>query len=272
MNVKSRVMYIQNYRILRDIQIDIMHIKRELQSRGIYTADDKNNNEKGRWITLEGGSKAFIGEGGKIEKGAEELQGKTLSEISSSGSTSTGAKKTYKKPVFNKVESETDFKQSLTKARDSNKPEDKWRVDEGANTDYNNAKMYTTNGGSTYALQPDGNIVSVCKMQGSDERGSDILQHAINNGGTKLDAFGKRLFGFYTGNGFEPVSWTKFNEEYAPNGWLKGRDEPEPILFYKYVGKGKTTGVKYDDFIKNNKPLEYEEAERYRDNDMKGGK
>lgn len=49
--------------------------------------------------------------------------------------------------------------------------------------------------------------------------------------------FGPVLFNFYIKNGFEPVSYTPFDEKYALEGWKKELDKPEPVIFYKHTGK-----------------------------------
>lgn len=98
-------------------------------------------------------------------------------------------------------------------------------------------------------------------------RGRDLLAFAVNNGGDRLDAFGDKLYRFYTKNGFEPVSWTPFNEKYAPDGWKREYGK-EPVIFYKYIGK--KTDLTYDEFIHNNKPFaDYDEAKSYRDKEIK---
>lgn len=97
--------------------------------------------------------------------------------------------------------------------------------------------------------QADGDIVSVCKNMNSTDRGSDLLKRAIENDGDRLDAFGPGLYSFYTKNGFEPVSWTPFNEEYAPHDWDSSRDAKEPVVFYRYTGK--KTEMSFNDFIRN---------------------
>lgn len=66
--------------------------------------------------------------------------------------------------------------------------------------------------------------------------GHELLEEAVKAGGKKLDSFDGN-FAFYLRNGFEPVSWTAFDENYAPKGWMKGRDRPEPVVFFKYTGK-----------------------------------
>lgn len=94
-----------------------------------------------------------------------------------------------------------------------------------------------------------------------------MLAFAVKNGGKKLDAF-SGLYGFYSKAGFEPVSWTPFDERYAPPGWEKGRDAPEPVIFWKYTGK-QTIYQKAAEFIANVKPSgSYDEAKEIRDKEM----
>lgn len=115
-------------------------------------------------------------------------------------------------------------------------PEDAWRVDSSyTDDDYADMDCYTTEGGSAVAVH-NGDIVSVCHNPGDSSRGSHLLKFAVEHGGKKLDAFGK-LYGFYIKNGFEPVSWCEFDEEYAPPDWVKGRDRPEPVIFFRYTGR-----------------------------------
>ena len=128
-----------------------------------------------------------------------------------------------------------------------------WRVDDTYTVeDYKHKKLFELCGGSTVAVTDEGDIVSVCKNAVGGDRGSDLLKIAVANGGDRLDAFGEDLYHFYTKNGFEPVSWTPFNEEYAPHDWVKGRDKPEPVIFYMYTGQ--TTSTSYSDFLSSISP------------------
>ena len=141
-----------------------------------------------------------------------------------------------------------EFREMMANAKGSHTPETSWRVDIHSVEEYQNDKLFVTEGGSCIAVEPNGNIISVCRNKNdSSMRGSDLLKMAVENGGDRLDAFGNDLYDFYTRNGFEPVSWTSFNEEYAPEGWDKTRDSPEPVIFYKYTGQ-KTT-ESYQDFL-----------------------
>lgn len=164
------------------------------------------------------------------------------------------------------------FATTMAAAKASIPEQDRWRVDVHEVGDYKKDKLYTSKGGSCVAVEPDGNIISVCKKTGDKTtRGSELLKQAVDNGGDRLDAFGGGLYSFYTKNGFEPVSWTKFDEQYAPDGWVKGRDLPEPIVFYKYTGK--TTSMSYNDFL-NTKAASpgYDEAYSERNNNMGANK
>jgi len=46
------------------------------------------------------------------------------------------------------------------------------------------------------AVEPSGNIISVCKNQSEDIRGRVLLKKAVESGGDRLDAFGEDLYGF----------------------------------------------------------------------------
>lgn len=165
-----------------------------------------------------------------------------------------------------------DFKRDFDIAKSTIPKGSEWRVDDTYTVqDYEHKKLLELQGGSTVAVTEDGDIVSVCKnIDSKSDKGSDLLNIAIANGGEKLDAFGPDLYKFYTKNGFEPVSWTPFNEEYAPHDWVKGRDNAEPVIFYKYTGK--KINIEYKDFLSNVKPsAEYDDAMKIR-NDSIGRK
>lgn len=160
------------------------------------------------------------------------------------------------------------FYEKMTIAKASLSEESRWRVDIHDIGDYKNDKLFISKGGSCVAIEPNGNIISVCKHKDDQAvNGTALIQHALQNGGDRLDAF-SFLYGFYIKQGFEPVSWTHFNEEYAPEGWNKNRDKPEPIIFYKYTNK--ITQETYEDFINRVKPSEdYDTAMSIRDKEIK---
>ena len=157
---------------------------------------------------------------------------------------------------------------AIANAKASVGERDRWRVDAHATADYRDARNYATKGGSCVAIKPNGDIVSVCRHEKSNERGADLLRKAVANGGDRLDAFGPRLFGFYTRNGFEPVAVTKFDRSHAPEGWDPNKDRPEDIVFYRYTGR-EYTGPSFNQFIASSKPMPYEDARAYRDSQMR---
>lgn len=139
-------------------------------------------------------------------------------------------------------------------AKDNMDEEARWLVSSGYSVeDYNQPGMELYHsGGSVYALHDHGkgkDIIFVCAAK-NGAKGYEILDNAVANGGDRLDAFGGFLYDFYTRNGFEPVSRTPFNAEYAPEDWknakAKGLDVvEEPVIFYKYTGKTPKYTPKY---------------------------
>lgn len=175
---------------------------------------------------------------------------------------------------FRQIKS-TEFHKSIDEAKNSRPEADRWRVDVHDAKDYDDreCKLFVTAGGSTVAVDKDGDIISVCRKSG-DVRGvgAELLAEAVRNGGVKLDSFGGN-HKFYTSNGFEPVSWTPFNEQYAPPGWKDSGCGKEEVIFYRYVGKG---NVKYTDkeaFLRDTKPFTgddgYDNAQKYRDSQIR---
>ena len=157
------------------------------------------------------------------------------------------------------------FRRTLIKAKQSISADKRWRVDDTYSPeDYKGVKTYTTNGGSTIAVKKNGDIVSVCKHNSDTATGSDLLKFAVANGGKKLDSFDGN-YKFYCKNGFEPVSWTKFNPEYAPHDWPGGTHEQ--VIFFKYTGKQYKKSLV--EFLKGTEPIDdYDEAMAARDRSM----
>ena len=151
------------------------------------------------------------------------------------------------------------------------KPQDAWRVTsytaDELKEKYPNAKLFTTPGGSTFAVNKDGDIISVCRNPNDKQyRGKDLIAMAVENGGTKLDSYSGN-HDFYLKQGFEPVSWCVFDKRYAPNDWTPIRDKEEPIIFYRYTGKiGNESVEDFTSRIKASK--DYDTAMEIRDKSM----
>lgn len=91
---------------------------------------------------------------------------------------------------------------------------------------------------------------------------------AVQNGGNKLDSYSGN-HGFYVKCGFEPISWCEWNDEYAPDDWDESIAKREPVIFYKYVGKGKVKYTNLSDFLSEVRPSEdYDTACEVRNNNM----
>ena len=244
-----------------------------LTSDSPLTADGQNgrmnsertdaDSDKIRWITTESGTHIPLGDEGEavggFAKGQKFPSAKSepskpasdtpehkadpqhKSEPKASGSKESSPAPAVAPKSFGSADAPS-FAKSLKTAYDKMEetaPEKAWRVtvhsQQELEEEYPGAKLHITDGGSTVAVTKDGDIISVCKNPDDSLRGKDLLKMAVANGGKKLDAY-SGIFGFYTKCGFEPVSWCEFDEQYAPPDWVKGRDEPEPVIFYKYTG------------------------------------
>ena len=87
--------------------------------------------------------------------------------------------------------------------------------------------------------------------------------NGIENGGKKLDSYSGN-HGFYVKCGFEAVSWCEFDEQYAPPGWVKSRDKPEPVIFYKYTGQSNQSRNEQDIFNSIPASADYDAAQAAR--------
>ncbi len=127
------------------------------------------------------------------------------------------------------------------------------------------------------AVMPDGNITAVFKNSKSKSRraGVDIITTALENGGNKLDCYGKNLLSLYASLGFEPVARVKFNAEYAPEGWDFDKFGMPDIYVMKHNGQSTDLVVSnlesgniktYTEAEIENLPyMEYDDAMSYRD-------
>lgn len=179
-------------------------------------------------------------------------------------------------PSSNKRVSAKEFVPVLQEAKDAQRPEARWRVDSYRSAEDFEAEgisVYRTEGGSTFAIKPDGDIISVCKNPVTDKatNARDLMAAAVEAGGTHLDSYDGN-WGFYTKCGFEVVSRCKFDPQYAPPGWKEANGKKEDIVFMRYVGVGNVQDhsrsamqrrVPYSD--------SYEEAEQVLRQQMNGG-
>lgn len=172
--------------------------------------------------------------------------------------------------IFNNAEVD-DFVTAVQAAKNAQKPNNAWRVTamskEEFKAEHPNAICHITQAGGVAAVTTDGDIVSVCAMPGDTVKGKSLLAKAVAAGGNKLDSY-EGNHSFYIKCGFEPVSWCKWDGEYAPEGWTLGRDKPEDIIFYKYTG-GRSKYIIPEDF-KNAVAAspDYNKAQKLRDDSI----
>lgn len=172
------------------------------------------------------------------------------------------------------------FLRKFKAIRGTQAPEQKWKVDDTHTArDYNKeAKCWILGDkAGSVAVKKDGDIISVCSGGKTKGMGAKLLEFAVAQGGNKLDSFDGN-FGFYVKQGFEPISWTPFNREYAPKGWQEKYGE-QHVIFFKYVGKENVSKEWLGDseeslklFYSKVKPFEgedgYDNAMKFRDERM----
>ena len=238
------------------------------------------NDEIERWITVKG-NHVPIKKGQSQEEAIKQAFGeaektpamKKSGHMDGLGEQSEKTSEDTAESGYKSVNTKT-FVNTLAGAKATVDPKDAWRVSSPDSVvfdeEHPNAKKYTTPGGSTVAITPDGDIVAVCRNENDSLRGWQLMKFAVKNGGVKLDSFSGN-HDFYARNGFEPVSWTRFvdEKEVRPDDW-KPEYGKEPVVFYKYTGKATNESIK--DFI-NRVPesKDYFAAQKMRD-DQIGGK
>lgn len=129
----------------------------------------------------------------------------------------------------------------------------------------------TLDGTAGIAITQDNNIVSV--FNGGIKKGvlKTLLPIAIKMGGRKLDNYNSEgLSAMYELYGFNPVSKTKFNANFAPDDWNFERDGEPDIIFW--IHNGDTAEDVVINFGRYQVPWNsvqsfetYDEAEKYRD-------
>lgn len=272
-----------------------------LTSDSPLTADGQNgrmnsertdaDSDKIRWITTESGTHIPLGDEGEavggFAKGQKFPSAKSepskpasdtpehkadpqhKSEPKASGSKESSPAPAVAPKSFGSADAPS-FAKSLKTAYDKMEetaPEKAWRVtvhsQQEFEEEYPGAKLHITDDGSTVAVTKDGDIISVCGNPGDKLRGKDLLKLAVENGGKKLDSYSGN-HGFYVKCGFEAVSWCEFDEQYAPPGWVKGRDKPEPVIFYKYTGQSNQSRNEQDIFNSIPASADYDAAQAAR--------
>lgn len=189
-------------------------------------------------------------------------------------------------PLFMKIDGQEMY-DTFRIAKESQPNELGWRVSSYYSIqDYDGFDNYKAIDNSVFSIH-DGDIISVCTKFGGAVHGTELLKYALENGGKKLDCY-ERLFSYYTKQGFCPVSWCKWDDEYAPPEWKSENNLPidendrswfgisendlvlhrENIFFFIYVGE--PVDITVDEFTeKYDCSADYAEAEAKRDSLLK---
>jgi len=141
-----------------------------------------------------------------------------------------------------------------TKASD---PTQYWSVSPVTLSAAKKGKVISVDGG--YGLvSNDGDIKGVFKLPTSKAKGvaDNILQEAVNQGGTKLDNFDGYLTKIYERNGFRIAARIPFNEEVAPDGWNKAKHGTPDVVAMVYDPNNEL-GIKEKKFDDYNAGIEY---------------
>lgn len=135
------------------------------------------------------------------------------------------------------------------------------------------------NGMAGVAVKPDGDITAVFKNSEYKARGAvnDLIITARQNGGVKMDCYGKALVNKYEACGYVPVARVEFNADYVSDPWLletkpdvyvlmKNTDDIQTVIrkngskSYKLSSQEELDGLK---------TFDYDEALNYRDELLK---
>lgn len=101
--------------------------------------------------------------------------------------------------------------------------------------EHSNALIHKTEKGSVVAIAEDGDLFSLCVADGDAFRGHNLIEFALSCGAFKFDSY-EGNHAFYHNNGFIPVSWCKWDSDYAPDDWKPEYGE-EDVIFYIHKSK-----------------------------------
>lgn len=221
-----------------------------------YGYGDYNDYRIDGWVTLNGGHVFIDDKTGVATKGNPQ------------------AVEAFNKNKAFQEKQPKEFCDKLSEAKKTVNEDARWRVSDQTPEDikeyHPNSSLIQTNGGSTIAIDKDsGDIYGVCKNRNDKMSGKELIAYAVEHGGTCLDSY-EGNHGFYVKCGFEPVSWCKWDDRFAPQGWNAERDQREDIVFYKFVGVGKVKNIDLSEFKQNTAvSKDYDTAQGNRDKELK---
>ena len=150
------------------------------------------------------------------------------------------------------VTNKEEFLQILRENKEKIDKKDKWRVEAPTTEEeiqewidnHKGVKMFVTKNGTTGAVMPDGDMISLSSSVKGE--GAAMFEWQIAHGGYKLDSYDGN-YGLYRHLGFVPVSWTPFNKEFADPAWAGSGAPEEHIVFMVYGGKGAKSSASSDE-------------------------
>lgn len=170
------------------------------------------------------------------------------------------------------------FKTSLNFAKASNKHGG--YVDSHSVKELKEYKKFLSKDGMCgVAIKTDGDITCVFKNENAGYGGAvyDLIITARENGGVKMDCYGKDLVNLYEKCGFEPVARVKFDPQYVTDELLL-KEKPD-VFFMKKTEKSsleviddirlKKTKLSEIEDLEKLPVFDYEKACLYRDNMLK---
>jgi hypothetical protein len=151
------------------------------------------------------------------------------------------------------------FVSELEKTKDSD-PTQYWSVNYVSLSAAKKGKVISVDGGYGF-VSNDGDIKGVFKLPTSKVKGvaDNILQEAVNQGGTKLDNFDGYLTKIYERNGFRIAARIPFNEEIAPDGWNKAKHGTPDVVAMVYDPNNEL-GIKEKKFDDYDAGIEYRDS------------
>ena len=137
----------------------------------------------------------------------------------------------------------SEFEAALSSARKLNK--NGASVAQYEVSEYNDMSTFLLDEGRAgYAIEDDGNLVGVFKSPDSTMSSalSIIVDDAIKNGATKLNAFEGFLTEQYKKHGFVEVARDSWDEKYRPDNWTKQMGTPDVV--YMELQNAETTNAR----------------------------
>lgn len=155
-----------------------------------------------------------------------------------------------------------EYVEELNKTKSSD-PETYWSVDEVSPDAAAEGTIIKDEDGYG-VVGKDGDVKGVFKKLGSKAKGvaQKILKKAVEAGGIKLDNFDTYLTDVYKKAGFRVVSRTKFNEEFAPEGWSKEKHGTPDVVAMVYDPDSR---LNIEEKLFDNPETGYDEMIKYRD-------